>query len=289
VHSWELYGRYKFYECTQEKGKTDETGTRIDGLIEISELHIAEWSAITRISMWNVVMTREEERRWTKLLPSILLQDQSAVKANFPVGRIRNYKFFIDSVTSIIRRIARDRRHPRIDCPPGIYKRRWDMVKCIEEAKEGDTLTKDEIGEWPAIIVKLRQKTLFTYDEERVWFRRLGVIQLMDEEDLFFKNSDGYEEDLYRSVSSALRKMREWKEKADKEANIDEGKDDAVAEEEEEDVEEIDDEDDDDTTRMGDRPEANLVEPWIASFGKFRSPALDRIPHPRHPPELHRS
>jgi len=52
-------------------------------------------------------------------------------------------------VTTILRvkRIARNRGDPLIDCLPGIYKHRYDVVKCIEEAKEGDTLTEDEIGE----------------------------------------------------------------------------------------------------------------------------------------------
>jgi len=41
------------------------------------------------------------------------------------------------------------------------------------------------------MIEKLREKIVFTYDEERVWFRRLGVIQQMVEEDAVFKILDG--------------------------------------------------------------------------------------------------
>jgi len=57
-----------------------------------------------------------------------------------------------------------------------------------------------------------------------------------------------------------------------------------------EDEAEEDDQDDsdytkegDDTLRMGDHPETNPTEPRMASFGKYGSPALDRIPHPDTP------
>jgi len=71
--------------------------------------------------------------------------------------------------------------------------------------------------------------------------------------------------------------MRQLKEIAEEEAG--EEDDDEDEEEEDEEINIRKEEDADDTMRMSDRPEANPAEPWMASFGKYGSPALDRIPH----------
>jgi len=55
--------------------------------------------------------------------------------------------------------------------------------------------------------------------------------------------------------------------------------DDNENKEENEDIDNKEDKHDDNTLRMGDRMETNPVGPWMASFDKSGSPALDRILH----------
>jgi len=75
-------------------------------------------------------------------------------------------------------------------------------------------------------------------------------------------------------VSSALRKVCRQKE----------GEESKTQEEESNILKEEDD--DDEAMRMGDkrRQEASPAVLWMASFGKYGSPALDRIPYPDTPP-----
>jgi len=79
------------------------------------------------------------------------------VKAKFSNGHMKSFQLFVDNIATYLRlqKDQRDRGEPRIDCKPGIYKRRCEVVKHIEEVKAGEKLTRKEMDEWTAMEEKL--------------------------------------------------------------------------------------------------------------------------------------
>lgn len=209
-----------FLYTSAEKIKAQDQPEIVAQRRRITAADIDEWERISRRARWNVFMTNKEQRLWNKLLPILIAEstENLATPVTFPRGRYKSYKSLVNSIDRILSVHRKWVKSP-IDVPKVIYEWRKAIVAAMDEAEEYEVVTHEELTEWVGMVKKLQAKERFTDIEERRWFRRLAVVERMDNMD--FSPFDVYDSvtDLYISISSGLREMRFWKE-GDEEARI---------------------------------------------------------------------
>lgn len=194
--------------------KDCKNGNGTIGFRRIDINDMIKWERCMRRMKWNVYMTSAEEEQWIALLLNLVTEDNFNPPVKFPREKYKDFKAFVNSVTTILsyKRRCRKRGVEELDVPWHVYQKRKRLVHAMDKVKEDELLKPQEIVEWQAMLVKLRKGERFSYDEKLLWFKRVAIMKTMNEKQFVpFGESEDFCS-LYVSVTEALREMRQIKE-----------------------------------------------------------------------------
>lgn len=113
-------------------------------------------------------MTKAEQIRWLALLPSLVMEDNFTLSGEFPKEKMANYKAFVNSMTTMMSLLRRQRKlgESDVDVPSHVYIKRKRLVLSTEEDTNEELLRPTDLEEWQAILAKIRRGDLVSDEEE---------------------------------------------------------------------------------------------------------------------------